>query len=161
MALQEQMFHILGRTGRKVSVTGIDDPELPGLDIVTCVALIHTNHGNVNMLIHEYAYYGGGNTIHSSCQIDWFHNTCDDKSHHVGGKQVIIFLDSHAAPLECRSGLMCMSILGKPTDQDLDQYPDVLHMNGIPLYWIMHILTHVDTSLGHLTLQLGTNMTPG
>ena len=36
------------------------------------------------------------------------------------------FLDGYAAPLECTSGLMYMSILGKPTDQDLDQYPHVL-----------------------------------
>ena len=48
--------HVLERTGRKVSVTGIDDHELPGLDIVTCVTLIQTNHGRVNMLMHEYAY---------------------------------------------------------------------------------------------------------
>ena len=47
-------------------------------------------------------------------------NICDDKSDHVGGKQVITFLDGYATPLECRSGLMYMSILGKPTDQDLD-----------------------------------------
>ena len=50
--------HVLERTGRKVSVTGIDDHQLPGLDIVTCVALIQTNHGKVNMLMHEYTYYG-------------------------------------------------------------------------------------------------------
>ena len=56
---------VLERTSRKVSVTGIDDHELPGLDIVTCVALIQTNHGKVSMLTHEYAYYGRGNTIHS------------------------------------------------------------------------------------------------
>ena len=114
------------RTGRKVSVTGIDDHELPGLDIVTCAALIQTNHGKVNMRIHEYAYCGRGNNIQSPCQIEWFHNTCDDKSHHVGGKQVITFLDGYAAVLQCRSGLMYMSILGKPTDQDLDQYPHIL-----------------------------------
>ena len=84
---------VLERTGRNVSVTGIDDHELPGLDIVTCVAVILTNHGKVNMLVHEYAYYGRGNTIHSPCQIEWFNNTCDDKSHHVVGKQVITFLD--------------------------------------------------------------------
>ena len=77
---------ILERTGRKVSVTGIDDHELPGLDTVTCVALIQTKNGKVNMLMHEYAYHGRGNTIHSPCQIEWFNNTCDDKSHHVGGK---------------------------------------------------------------------------
>ena len=77
---------VLERTGRKVSVTGIDDHELPGLDIVTCVALIQTNHGKVNMLMHEYAYYGRDNTIYSPCQIEWFNNTFDDKSHHLGGK---------------------------------------------------------------------------
>ena len=76
--------------------------------------------------MHEYAYYGRGNTIHSPCQIEWFQNTCDDKSHDVGGKQVITFLDGYATPLQCRSGLMYMSILGKPTDQDLDEYPHVL-----------------------------------
>ena len=98
--------HVLERTGRNVSVTGIDDHELPGLDIVTCVALIQTNHSKVNMLMHEYAYYGRGNTIHSPCQIEWFNNTCDDRSHHVGGKQVIAFLDGYATPLQCRSGLV-------------------------------------------------------
>ena len=41
--------------------------------------------------MHEYAYYGRGNTIHSPCQIEWFNNTHDDKSHHVGFKQVITF----------------------------------------------------------------------
>ena len=117
---------VLERISQKVSVTGIDDHELPGLDIVTCVALIQTNHSKVNMLMHEYAYYHRGYTIHSPCQIEWFNNTCDDKSHHLGCKQVITFLDGYAAPLECRSGVMYMSILGKPTDQDLDQYPHVL-----------------------------------
>ena len=117
--------HVLERTGRKVSVTGIDDFELLGLDIVTCVALIQTNHGKVKMLMHEHASYGRGNNIHSPCQIQWFNKRCDDKSHHVGGKQVITFLDGYAAPLECRSG-RDMSIIGKPTDQDIDQYPHVL-----------------------------------
>ena len=77
------------------------------------------------MHMHEYAYYGRANAIHSPCQIEWFHNPCDDKSHHVGRKQVITFLDGYATPLECRSGLMYMSILGKPTDQDLYQHPHV------------------------------------
>ena len=44
----------------------------------------------------------------------------------VRGKHVITFLDGYATPLECRSGLMYMSILAKPTDQDLNQYPHVL-----------------------------------
>ena len=76
--------------------------------------------------MYEYPYYGRGNTIHSPCQIEWFNNICDDISHHVVGKQVIIFLDGYATPLECRSRLIHMSILSKPKDQDLDQYSHVL-----------------------------------
>ena len=44
--------HVLERTGRKVSVTGIDDHESPCLDIVTCVATIQTSLGKVNKLMH-------------------------------------------------------------------------------------------------------------
>ena len=117
---------ILERTGRTVSVTGIDNHELPGLDIVTCAALLHTNHGKVVLIMHEYAYYGRGNTIHSPGQIEWFQNTCDDKSFHVGGKQVINFLDGYSTPLQCRTGLMYMSLLGQPTDANLKTYPHVL-----------------------------------
>ena len=114
------------RTGRTVSVTGIDNHELPGLDIVTCAALLHTNHGKVVLTMHEYAYYGRGNTIHSPGQIEWFQNTFDDKSFQVGGKQIINFLDGCSTILQCRTGLMYMSLLGQPTDADLSTYPHVL-----------------------------------
>ena len=137
---------ILERTGRTVSVTGIDNHELPGLDIVTCAALLHTNNGKVVLIMHEYAYYGRGNTIHSPGQIEWFQNTCDDKSFHVGGKQVINFLDGYSTPLQCRTGLMYMSLLGKPTDADLNTYPHVL-LTG-PHEWDPSVLdyTHPTTS---------------
>ena len=137
---------ILERTGRTVSVTGIDNHEVPGLDIVTCAALLHTNHGKVVLIMHEYAYYGRGNTIHSPGQIEWFQNTCDDKSFHVGGKQVINFLDGYSTPLQCRTGLMYMSLLGQPTDADLNTYPHVL-LTG-PHEWDPSVLdyTHPTTS---------------
>ena len=106
---------ILEWTGRTVSVTGIDNHELPGLDIVTCAALLHTNHGKVVLIMHEYAYYGRGNIIHSPGQIEWFQNTCDDKSFHVGGKQVITFLDGYSTTLQCRTGLMYPTTSGHPT----------------------------------------------
>ena len=122
---------ILERTGRTVSVTGIDNHEHPRLDIVTCAALLHTNHGKVDLIMHEYAYYGRGNTIHSPGQIEWFQNTCDDKSFHVGRKQVINFIDGYSTPLQCRTGLMYTSLLGQPTDADLSTYP---HVSGDPTW---------------------------
>ena len=138
---------ILERTSRTVSVTSIGNHELPGLDIVTCAALLNTNHGKVILIMNEYAYYGRGNTIHSPGQLEWFQNTCDDKSFHVGGKQVITFLDGYATPLQCMTGLMYMNLLGKPTDVDLNTYPHVL-LTGLH-EWDPSVLdhTHPTTSV--------------
>ena len=88
--------------------------------------------------MNEYACYGKGHIIHSSGQIEWFKNSVDDRSVQVGGKQRICTIDGYAMPLTCRGGLMYLSILGKPTDKDLERYPAV-HltgpMNGILLSW--------------------------
>ena len=137
---------ILEWTGRTVSVTGIGNHELPGLDIVTCAALLNTNHSKVILIMHEYAFYGRGNTIHSPGQIEWFQNTCDDKSFHVGGKQVITFLDGYATPLQCRTGLMYMNLLCQPIDADLNTFPHVV-LTG-PHEWDPSVLdyTHTTTS---------------
>ena len=148
---------ILERIGRTVSVTGIGNNELPGLDIVTCAALLHTNHGKVILIMHEYAYYGRGNTIHSPGQIEWFQNTCDDISFHVGGKQVITFLHGYATLLQCRTGLMYMNLLGKPAYADLNTYPmcySLVPMNGTPLFRITPTLPHLVTPPG---LQIPPN----
>ena len=70
---------------RKCTVTGIGNHEIPGLDLVQCAALVHTNHGIVNLIMNEYAYYSRGHSIHSSGQIEGYTNTVDDKSVQVGG----------------------------------------------------------------------------
>ena len=67
-------------SSRKCTVTGIDQHQINGLDIVQCAALVNTNHGQVNLIMNEYAYYGKGHTIHSSGQIEWHKNQVDDKS---------------------------------------------------------------------------------
>ena len=120
---------ILSRSSRKCTVTGIDSHELQGLDVVQCAALVQTNHGIVNLIMNEYACYGKGHTIHSSGQIEWFKNSVDDRSVQVGGKQRICTIDGYAMPLTCRGGLMDLSILGKPTDKDLEKYP-AIHLTG-------------------------------
>ena len=40
------------------------------LDVVQCAALVETSHGIVDLIMHEYACYGKGHTIHSSGQIE-------------------------------------------------------------------------------------------
>ena len=135
---------ILYRSSRKCTVTGIDSNELQGLDVVQCAALVHTNHGIVNLIMNEYACYGKGHTIHSSGQIEWFKNSVDDRSVQVGGKQKICTTDGYAMPLTCRGGLMYLSLLGKPTDQDLERYPAV-HLTG-PHEWDPSVLDYTHPS---------------
>ena len=56
---------ILSKSSRKCTVTGIDQNQINGLDIVQCATLVKTNHGYVNLIMNEYAYYGKGHTIYS------------------------------------------------------------------------------------------------
>ena len=131
---------VLSYTGRTVSVTGIDNHALPGLEIVTCATLLNTNKGKIILIMNEYAHYGRGNTIHSPGQIEWFKNTCDDKSVKVGGKQILHLLDGYVAPLDCKGGLIYLPILGPPTDEDMEKYPHVLLTS--PHEWDPSVLDH-------------------
>ena len=135
---------ILSRSSRKCTITGIDSHELQGFDVVQYAALVETNHGIVNLIMNEYACYGKGHTIYSSGQIEWFKNSVDDRSVQVGGKQMICTIDGYAMPLTCRGGLMYLSILGKPTDTDLERYPAV-HLTG-PHEWDPSVLDYTHPS---------------
>ena len=83
-------------------------------------------------------------TIHSSGQIEWFKNSVDDRSVQVGGKQRSCTIDGYAMPLTCTGGLMYLSILGKPTDKDLERYPAV-HLTG-PHEWDPSVLDNTHPS---------------
>ena len=121
---------VVSKSSRKYTVTGIDQHQINGLDIVQCAALVNTNHGYVNLIMNEYVYYGKVHTIHSSGQIEWHKNTVDDKSVKVGGSQCIATLYGYSFPLKCTGGLMYLSILGKPTDEELVKYASV-HLTSI------------------------------
>ena len=80
--------------------------------------------------MNEYAYYGKGNTIHSSGQIEWNKNQVDDRSVKVVGSQCITTQDGYSFPLKCTGGLMYLSIMGKPSVEKLVKYPSV-HLASI------------------------------
>ena len=54
---------ILSRSSRKCTVTCIDSHELLDLDVVQYAALVETNHGIVNLIMNENAFYGKGHTM--------------------------------------------------------------------------------------------------
>ena len=96
---------VLYKASRKCTVTGIDQHQINGLDIVQCAALVYTNHGYVTLIMNEYVYHGKGHSIHSSGQIEWHKNQVVDKSVKVGGIQCITTFDGYSIPLKYTGGL--------------------------------------------------------
>ena len=110
---------------RFVNVRGIDNHEITEIPIVTAGGVTRTQHGEVIVIMHQYAWHGKGRTIHSSGQLEHFQNKVDDRSYKVGGYQRIKTLDGYTIPLDIKSGLPYMKL--RPyTDDEWDALPHVL-----------------------------------
>ena len=66
---------------------GIAHHELPGLDVLTAVALSVTQKGPVIGIFLEYAQVGKGRSIHGAGQIEWSNFKVHDRSKVVRGAQ--------------------------------------------------------------------------
>ena len=133
-------MRVIYKTHRKINISGIDNHEVTGLDVVTAATLLNTSLGKVIGIFNEYAYLGKGSSIHSSGQLEWFKTLVDEKSIKVGGTQLITTLDGYSLPLLIRDGLAYATSLGRPTDQDMDTYPHVFFTS--PDEWDRSVLDH-------------------
>ena len=133
-------MRVIYKTHRKINISGIDNHEVTGLDVVTAATLLNTSLGKVIGIFTEYAYLGMGSSIHSSGQLEWFMTHVDEKSIKVGGTQLITTLDGYSVPLLIRDGLAYATSLGRPTDQDMDTYPHVFFTS--PDEWDPSVLDH-------------------
>ena len=133
-------MRVIYKTHRKINISGIDNHEVTGLDVVTAATLLNTSLGKVIGIFNEYAYFGKGSSIHSSGQLEWFKTLVDEKSIKVGGTQLITTLDGYSIPLLIRDGLAYATSLGRPTDQDMDTYPHVFFTS--PDEWDPSVLDH-------------------
>ena len=133
-------MRVIYKTHRKINISGIDNHEVTGLDVVTAATRLNTSLGKVIGIFNEYAYLGKGSSIHSSGQLEWFKTLVDEKSIKVGGTQLITTLDGYSVPLLIRDGLAYATSLGKPTDQDMDTYPHVFFTS--PDEWDPSVLDH-------------------
>ena len=128
------------KTHRKINISGIDNHEVNGLDVVTAATLLNTSLGKVIGIFNEYAHLGKGSSIHSSGQLEWFKTHVDEKSIKVGGTQLITTLDGYSVPLLIKDGLAYATSLGRPTDHDMDSYPHVFFTS--PDEWDPSVLDH-------------------
>ena len=133
-------MRVIHKTHRKINIQGIDNHEVTGLDVVTAATLLNTSEGKVIGIFNEYAYLGKGSSIHSSGQREWFTTNVDEKSVKVGGTQPITTLDGYSTPLLIKDGLAYATSLGRPTDQDMDTYPQVFFTS--PYEWDPSVLDH-------------------
>ena len=133
-------MRVIYKTHHKINISGIDNHEVTGLDVVTAATLLNTSLGKVIGIFNEYAYLGKGSSIHSSGQLEWFKTLVDEKSIKVGGTQLITTLDGYSVPLLIRDGLAYATSLGRPTDQDMDTYPHVFFTS--PDEWDPSVLDH-------------------
>ena len=132
---------VLSRSGRKVTISGIDNHEMVGLDIVSCAAKVQSNKGPIILIMNEYAYSGRGSSIHSSNQVEYFKHLVDDRPVPNGGKQLILLHDGFLLPLVCDNSLMYLQFMDKPTVQDLDKYPHVMFTS--PHEWDPSLLNYI------------------
>ena len=133
-------MRVIYKTHRKINISGIDNHEVNGLDVVTAVTLLNTSLGKVIGIFNEYAHLGKGSSIHSSGQLEWFKTHVDEKSIKVGGTQLITTLDGYSVPLLIKDGLAYATSLGRPTDHDMDTYPHVFFTS--PDEWDPSVLDH-------------------
>ena len=133
-------MRVINKTHHKINISGIDNHEVTGLDVVTAATLHNTSLGKVIGIFNEYAYLGKGSSIHSSGQLEWFKTHVDEKSVKVGGTQLITTLDGYSVPLVIKDGLAYATSLGRPTDQDMDTYPHVFFTS--PDEWDPSVLDH-------------------
>ena len=133
-------MRVIYKTHRKINISGIDNHEVNGLDVVTAATLLNTSLGKVIGIFNEYAHLGKGSSIHSSGQLEWFKTHVDEKSIKVGGTQLITTLEGYSVPLLIKDGLAYATSLGRPTDHDMDTYPHVFFTS--PDEWDPSVLDH-------------------
>ena len=133
-------MRVIYKTHRKINISGIDNHEVSGLDVVTAATLLNTSLGKVIGIFNEYAHLGKGSSIHSSGQLEWYKTHVDEKSIKVGGTQLITTLDGYSVPLLIKDGLAYATSLGRPTDHDMDTYPHVFFTS--PDEWDPSVLDH-------------------
>ena len=96
---------------RFVSVQGIDNHTLENIPVVSVGGVANTQHGEFILVMHWYAHFVRGKTIHSSPQLESYGNGINERSIKLeGGKQRIKTLDGFIIPLDIISGLPYMNL---------------------------------------------------
>ena len=80
------------------------------LPFVTCAGSVHMTLGPIVLIMHPYAYYGKGSTIHSTGQLSHFSLDIDDQCSAIPGhKQCMVAPDQWIIPFNIINGLRLLA----------------------------------------------------
>jgi hypothetical protein len=115
------------------------------------------DQGPVVAILHQYAYYCQGKTIHSSTQIEQYGNHVDDHAPLLGGKLRIVTLEGYVIPLSMHDGLPYLS-MRPPNDSELKSLPHVVFTADDE--WDPAVLDLIPDPLALKTMQEDYSDTP-
>jgi hypothetical protein len=116
---------------RKVCISGLDNHQVPDLDIITAGAHLQSQRGPVIGIFHGYACMPNGRTIHSSNQLEHYKLTVDDRPMKVGGTQCTTTPDGYAFPLNINDGLSYLQWCRTCTDEEFEKLPHVIMTSDV------------------------------
>ena len=153
-------MRVIYKTHRKINISGINNHEVTGLDVVTAATLLNTSLGKVIGIFNEYAYLGKGSSIHSSGQLEWFKTLVDENpSKLVAPNSSLLWMDI----LSLSSSEMVWPVPPPLEDPQIRIWTHILMssshllMNGIPQCLTMILRTLMDwTPVKSLTNLLVT-----
>ena len=122
---------VIDRTHRTVNIRGVGNHEISDIHIGTVGAVVPTQRGEVIAIMHQYAIFGTGKTIHSSLQLEHFGNDVNEKSVKLpNGLQRIKTPDGYVHPIDVKDGLGYVPI--RPfTDKEWDELPHVIWTSDV------------------------------
>ena len=100
--------------------------------MVQCAALVETNRGIVNLIMMNMLAMVKATPSIPLDRLRGSKTQLIIDLSKVCGKQRICTIDGYAILWVCRGGLMYLSLIGIPTDADLERYPAV-HLDRIPV----------------------------
>ena len=71
---------LIKKLDQTIDLTGVNDHTVRNLDIVQAGAVVSTQHGEIIIVLNQYAWMPDSKTIHSSGQLEHYKNVINDKS---------------------------------------------------------------------------------
>ena len=142
---------MLKHTKQCADTTGVAQASINEHPLLTCAGMVHMTQGPIILIMHQYAYYGKGSTVHSIGQLSRFFlisginpqgSQATSNEHLIGGSFLSILLALTRMPIH------------HSMDEDLDELPHVIIMSDDILdSTVLDHLIDIENDIYHATID--------